>query len=100
MKNKSKVSKKRKIKKAVEQERPRARGRRPSEDPRRPSHIPLNTLEREKLHAAAEVMGLPYATWARGTLLIVAGWPAATQPIRMGRVELAEGEVAAAEGAR
>ena len=84
MKNKTKRQQKSRPKKISAQERPRARGRRPSDDPRRPSHIPLNTPEREKLHAAAEAMGLPYATWARGTLLIVADWPAAAQPIRMG----------------
>jgi len=83
MKKKIKLSKKRTSKK-VAQPPARARGRRPSADPRKPSHIPLNTSERERLHAAAEAMGLPYATWARGTLLIVADWPATAQPIRLG----------------
>jgi hypothetical protein len=60
------------------------RGRRPSGDARRPSHIPLNMLERERLHKSASSMGMPYATWARMTLLIVSDWPLECQPIRLG----------------
>ena len=85
---KTKVQNKSKTKRSPRPKKPappaRARGRRPSLDPRRPSHIPLNTTERKKLQDAALAMGLPYATWARGTLLIVADWPATAQPIRMG----------------
>jgi hypothetical protein len=64
--------------------KPRARGRQPVADPRKPSHVPLNTEERAKLHGAAAALGIPYATWARGTLLVVADWPANVQPMRMG----------------
>lgn len=60
------------------------RGRRPSGNARKPSHIPLNTGEREVLHKGASRMGMPYATWARMTLLIVAEWPLECQPIRLG----------------
>ena len=66
--------------------KPRARGRTELADPRKPSHVPLNSEERKKLHDAAGAMGMPYATWARGTLLIVADWPATAQPIRMGNL--------------
>lgn len=58
------------------------RGRPPSKHPRTASHIPLRPDERVKLGKAAESLGLPYATWARMTLLIVADWPAVKQPIR------------------
>jgi len=61
------------------------RGPHPSGDARKPSHIPLNTSEREKLQKGAARMGMPYATWARTTLLIVADWPLECQPIRLGR---------------
>jgi len=63
---------------------PRSRGRQVLADPRTPSHIPLNTPERKKLQDAAAAMGMPYATWARTTLLVVADWPATMQPIRLG----------------
>ena len=66
--------------------KPRARGRQPVADPRKPSHVPLNTEERAKLHGAAAALGIPYATWARGTLLVVADWPANAQPMRMGNL--------------
>jgi hypothetical protein len=56
---------------------------------RKPSHIPLTRDEREKLYKGAAVMGLPYATWARATLLIVADWPAERQPIRGGNTSMA-----------
>ena len=59
------------------------RGRHRSLDARKPSHVPLNTEERAKLGGAAAAMGLPYATWARMTLLAVAEWPTENQPIRM-----------------
>jgi hypothetical protein len=54
---------------------------------RRPSHIPLFDEEKDKLFAAAKIVGLPYATWARATLLVVAGWPADLQPIRVGTIQ-------------
>lgn len=60
------------------------RGRRPSGNARKPSHIPLNIGEREALRGGASRMGMPYATWARMTLLIVAEWPPECQPIRLG----------------
>jgi hypothetical protein len=58
------------------------RGRPRSTHPRTSSHIPLRPDERTKLGNAAERLGLPYATWARMTLLLVADWPADKQPIR------------------
>lgn len=57
-------------------------GRPRSKHPRTSSHIPLRPDERAKLGKAAEALGLPYATWARMTLLIVADWPVDRQPIR------------------
>lgn len=57
-------------------------GRPRSKHPRTSSHIPLRPDERAKLGKAAESLGLPYATWARMTLLLVADWPADKQPIR------------------
>jgi hypothetical protein len=57
-------------------------GRPRSKYPRTSSHIPLRPDERSKLGKAAERLGLPYATWARMTLLIVADWPVDKQPIR------------------
>lgn len=92
--NKSKKTKKRAVKRSkdkaplpreVERRESMVRGRHPSLDPRKPSHIPLNTAERVKLHAVAESMGLPYATWARGTLLAVARWPVESQPMKFQR---------------
>jgi len=75
---------------------PRGPGRRPVADPRRPSHVPLNSEEKKKLHGAAEAAGMPYATWARGTLLVVADWPANAQPIRLGSACRGGGVVGAA----
>ena len=57
-------------------------GRPRSQNPRKSSHIPLRDDERAKLGKAARLLGLPYATWARMTLLLVADWPADKQPIR------------------
>jgi hypothetical protein len=74
MKSKKRISKKPALR----------RGRRPSLDARKPSHIPLNIPERERLHKSASSMGMPYATWARMTLLIVSDWPMECQPIRLG----------------
>ena len=61
------------------------RGRHLSSDVRKPSHVPLNAEERAKLGAMAAAMGLPYATWARATLLAVAEWPLENQPLKMAR---------------
>jgi len=59
-----------------------SRGRPKLSDGRKASHIPLNDAERAKLHGVASTMGMPYATWARATLLIVADWPLDSQPLR------------------
>jgi hypothetical protein len=57
-------------------------GRPRSKNPRKSSHIPLRADEHKKLSRAARLLGLPYATWARMTLVIVADWPEDKQPIR------------------
>ena len=57
-------------------------GRPRSAHPRKSSHVPLRDDERAKLGKAARLLGLPYATWARMTLLLVADWPEDKQPIR------------------
>lgn len=60
---------------------PPSQGQRPSV--RKPSHVPLFAEEHDKLYVAARAAGLPYATWARATLLVVASWPVDQQPIRV-----------------
>ena len=59
---------------------------------RKPSHIPLFAEEHARLHAAARAVGLPYATWARATLLVVASWPVEQQPIRVGAIQVVLGK--------
>ena len=59
-----------------------SRGRPKCINPRKGGHIPLNDDERATLYAKAASLGLPWSTWARATLLIVANWPDDRQPIR------------------
>ena len=56
---------------------------------RKSFHIPLSPTEHDKLHLTARAVGLPYATWARATLLVVADMPPELQPIRMGMLPAA-----------
>jgi hypothetical protein len=76
-----KTSGKSKVKKSVARVLDPKGTQRPSV--RKPSHVPLFAEEHDKLYAAARAVGLPYATWVRATLLVVASWPADQQPIRV-----------------